>query len=791
VLDNLKVRTKLLVLIGVPCAAVALFAGDRVRTSWRSVQETRDVSRLTSYAVASSQLVHELQRERGLTAGFLAGAAAELPEPLLAQRRATDSAVVHYTAERTTVDPEHFGPKLATAISSSDDLGREIAATRASIGQRTIQPQASFAFFTGAIERLLGAQALVPRLASDPAIAARLDAYSGLLEGKERVGRERATLNAAFTAGRLTPESYRKIVSVLAEQRPYFDRFMLLVSDDARAALEERLKDPAMAEVDSLEAVALAGADGRDLGVDPTRWFGAITLKIDKLKEVEDVVAEGTLARVGVLSADATRSLVISLAVALLAIAVALGIGFVVARSLLQRLAATVQLAHRLAEGDTESALEAKRTDDEIGQLVQAMTGTHGYLRDLSAIAERISAGDMGARIEPRGERDRLSMSLRRMIETLDRLVSETLRLSRAAEGGDLRARGEVSGFSGTFRDLVEGINRTLGSITQPIDEASQALASVADGDLRARMTGVYRGDHARIKDALNTATERLDEAMQQVNAAANDVAGASDQLGAGSQTLASGASEQASAIEEVSSSLQELSAMSTRSTECAREAARLGQLALTSSTQGVASMGRLSDAVADIKRSSDATAKIVKTIDEIAFQTNLLALNAAVEAARAGDAGRGFAIVAEEVRNLAMRSADAAKRSATMIEESVEAADRGVAIRSEVLTNLGEIRGHVERVSAVVAEIAASSEQQSLGVTQIAAAVTQMSGVTETVAANAQESAAASEELSSQAALLNDLVGKFALSASGSAVGARPTCQLESRGRSRELIEV
>jgi methyl-accepting chemotaxis protein len=171
-----------------------------------------------------------------------------------------------------------------------------------------------------------------------------------------------------------------------------------------------------------------------------------------------------------------------------------------------------------------------------------------------------------------------------------------------------------------------------------------------------------------------------------------------------------------------------------------------------------------LSQAIDKIKASSDSTAKIVKTIDEIAFQTNLLALNAAVEAARAGDAGKGFAVVAEEVRNLAMRSAEAAKNTANMIEESVKNAEGGVSINQEVLKNLTEINNQVNKVSAVMAEIAAASDQQSQGVDQVNMAVEQMNQVTQQVAANAEESASAAQELSGQAEDMKSMVGAFRL---------------------------
>jgi methyl-accepting chemotaxis protein len=204
------------------------------------------------------------------------------------------------------------------------------------------------------------------------------------------------------------------------------------------------------------------------------------------------------------------------------------------------------------------------------------------------------------------------------------------------------------------------------------------------------------------------------------------------------------------------------MTSMTTQNAANAREAASLSQAASATAEKGVTSMRRLSESISKIKTSSDATARIVKTIDEIAFQTNLLALNAAVEAARAGEAGKGFAVVAEEVRTLAMRSAEAAKNTAALIEDSVKNSEHGVQTNHEVLQNFEDINAQIHRVTEVMAEIAAGSEQQSQGAQQIRNAANQMNQLTQQVAANAEESASAAEELTGQASEMESMVRQF-----------------------------
>jgi len=245
----------------------------------------------------------------------------------------------------------------------------------------------------------------------------------------------------------------------------------------------------------------------------------------------------------------------------------------------------------------------------------------------------------------------------------------------------------------------------------------------------------------------------------EQLASGASETSAASNQVSIASQTLAEGATEQAASLEETSASLEEMSGVTNRNAESAGKANELTQQARKAADIGADDMRIMTSSMQDIKTSSDDIAKIIKTIDEIAFQTNILALNAAVEAARAGEAGAGFAVVAEEVRALAQRAAQAARETAGKIEGSISKTAQGVQISEKVSKSLTEIVDKVRQVDELVAEVSTASREQNQGVKQIATAVTQMDQIVQSNAAGAEESASASEELNAQSVTLQHIV--------------------------------
>ena len=269
-----------------------------------------------------------------------------------------------------------------------------------------------------------------------------------------------------------------------------------------------------------------------------------------------------------------------------------------------------------------------------------------------------------------------------------------------------------------------------------------------------------------------NSVIKPISRIIEDLAGNADNLLDAASQVSSASHELADGSTNQAASLEETSASLEEMSSMTRLNAENVKQTSQMAEEARSSAEVAQHSMVKMGDAIGEIKKSSDQTAEIMKTIDQIAFQTNLLALNAAVEAARAGEAGAGFAVVAEEVRALALRSGEAARNTEQLIEQSQRNADHGVAAAAEVQEILGKIVDGVKKVSQLAKEIAVASDEQAQGVNQINVAVSQVDKVTQANAAISEEAASASEELSGQANEINSLIRDLALIVGASQAG-------------------
>ncbi len=403
----------------------------------------------------------------------------------------------------------------------------------------------------------------------------------------------------------------------------------------------------------------------------------------------------------------------------------------------------------------------------DIGESVSKTINYHisAMLKVLSIIEEYGVKGDFARNLEKfPGKQIIANQMVDALKDNLKNVIAETKMLAAAGIEGRLKIRGDASRFVGDYSEIIKGINHTLDSVIKPVEEATKTLEAMARGDLSVEMKGNYAGDHAILKNSLNATLDSMNDIIAQVLIAADQVESGSTQVADASQSLSQAATEQASSLEEISATMQQINSQAGRNEQSAGQASSLAVETRKSAEEGNMKMANMQKAMAEINEASASVAKIIKAIDEIAFQTNLLALNAAVEAARAGKHGKGFTVVAEEVRNLAQRSAKAAKETAEMIEGSITKAEAGSKIAEDTSKSLAEINNSVTKVTDLIGEIAAASKEQTTGTVQVNQGLTQIDQVTQQNTATAEEAAAASEELSSQARELKGMLTKFKL---------------------------
>ena len=345
--------------------------------------------------------------------------------------------------------------------------------------------------------------------------------------------------------------------------------------------------------------------------------------------------------------------------------------------------------------------------------------------------------------------------------------VATEKEVSAMVEGavmGDFSRRMDMSGKTGFFKQLGEGMNKLTETSEVSLNEVVRMLSALAKGDLTDKITNEYFGTFGQLKDDSNATVENLKKIISQVKEATDTINTASKEIATGNADLSQRTEEQASSLEETAASMEELTSTVKQNAENAKQANQLAKGASEVAIKGGEVVGQVVGTMSSINESSRKIVDIISVIDGIAFQTNILALNAAVEAARAGEQGRGFAVVAAEVRNLAQRSAAAAKEIKTLIGDSVDKVEVGTKLVDEAGKTMEEIVNAVKRVTDIMSEISAASNEQSTGIEQVNQAITQMDEVTQQNAALVEEAAAAAESLEEQAQFLAEAVSIFKL---------------------------
>ncbi|TCP12610.1 methyl-accepting chemotaxis protein [Crenobacter luteus] len=365
------------------------------------------------------------------------------------------------------------------------------------------------------------------------------------------------------------------------------------------------------------------------------------------------------------------------------------------------------------------------------------------------------------------------------------RVEREVAEIVRAAATGDFAKRLPADEMEGFFKQLGQGINQLLDVTSRGLDDVARVLGCLAQGDLTRTITNDYEGMFGQLKQDTNATVERLRDIVGHIKESTDAINTAAREIASGNANLSSRTEQQAASLEETASSMEEITGTVKQNAENAKKANQLAIGASDIASRGGEVVGEVVSTMNEINESAKKIVDIISVIDGIAFQTNILALNAAVEAARAGEQGRGFAVVASEVRNLAQRSAAAAKEIKSLIGDSVEKVESGTRLVDDAGRTMAEIVGSIRRVTDIMSEISAASVEQSAGIEQVNLTVSQMDENTQKNAALVEQAAAAAASLEEQARNLVNAVEIFRLDegrrASASTVAVRRVAEAKS----------
>ena len=712
-LSKLSIKQKLILIMLIPLFVVILLAAKLAVDSFSTSKNLQSLDNVVILSVKIGDLVHETQKERGMTAGFLGSNGEKFKIELPAQRLVVDEKFKELNAFLSTFDKDVYSSEFLENLNNSLKKLQDLNNNRTGVNNLSINTGVAIAYYTDTISLLLNTVGTITKLSNSAKVSQELVSYMSFLLSKERAGIERAVGTNTFAKNSFGEGMKARLYTLVAEQNAYMDTFLKVSSLEMVNFYKKTLQGESIIEVDKMRKTLLYSNIESNFGVDANYWFKQMTDKINILKKIEDNLSKNLIQTIENEMSEANQNMIVFGFLSVFGVALTM----ILARTIAFTILIDVDSVKRGVENffafinfeKDDIELIKVKSNDELGMMSRIINKN---IEDTKANIQKDRA-----------------------------LIADTIRVANQINKGYLDSKIELGSNNPSLNELKNIINEMLGTLNSNVSNILKVLTSYSKLDFRPKLAdNNLEGLIKELEKDVNILGEVITQTLMENKRIGIVLSDNANTLTQNMQGIANAANSQAASLEETAASLEEITSNITNNTQTAIQMATFGNKVKESISLGQQLANKTVLSMEDINSQTTAISEAITIIDQIAFQTNILSLNAAVEAATAGEAGKGFAVVAGEVRTLASRSAEAAKQIKELVQNAQKKTQEGKDIASDMIDGYSELNKNISTTLELISNVTTASKEQSSGMVQINDAVNNLDKITQINAQNASQ---------------------------------------------------